>query len=156
MPFLIDGIVASREPMTGQSTTQIAFLIQIWGGLGLILLFLMLFGINAWVWHRTKINYTFIFEFDTKHQLDYRQYLEVSSLFDWLIRKLSSLLSFLGCVLFWLTFRNFWPQTINATRYPLIFVCICMGILILPFRILHRSSRAWFFIANVYRCPCYC
>ena len=72
--------MVSRKPLTGQTITQAEFLIQIWGGLGLILLFLLLFGVNAWVWHKTKINYTFIFEFDTKHHLDYRQYLEVSSL----------------------------------------------------------------------------
>lgn len=58
---------------------EAGFLLQVWGGFGLVILFLLLFGINCWVWSETKINYTFIFEFDTKHHLDYRQYMEVSS-----------------------------------------------------------------------------
>jgi len=77
VPFLIEGIVISQERSTSQSIPQTIFLLQVWGGIALVLLFLLLFGVNCWVWHNTKINYTFIFEFDTKHHLDYRQYLEV-------------------------------------------------------------------------------
>jgi hypothetical protein len=121
---------------------------QVWGGFGLVVLFLLLFGINCWVWHNTKINYTFIFEFDTRHNLDYRQYLEVCPHLIWLT-KLPSLLAFLGCFFFWLTFNNFWPDQLNAVWYPLIFLSIGIGILLFPFRTLHRSSRAWFAIANV-------
>ena len=56
-------------------------------------------------------------------------------------------------MLFWLTFRNFWPDQLYATWYPLIFVCITIGIWAFPFHIFHRSSRAWFAIANVYPLP---
>jgi len=72
--------VVSRQPSTKDTVPQAEILLQVWAGLGLIVLFLLLFGINAWVWHKTKINYTFIFEFDLKDHLDYRQYLEVSPL----------------------------------------------------------------------------
>jgi hypothetical protein len=73
IPFFLGGIVASQTNDVPQART----LIQIWAGIALIVLFLLLFGINAWVWDKTKINYIFIFEFNTKHHLDYRQYLEV-------------------------------------------------------------------------------
>ena len=79
LPFFFEGIVISQDPSTSQSIPQTAFLLQVWGGIALALLFLLLFGINCWIWHNTKINYIFIFEFDTKHHLDYRQYLEVIS-----------------------------------------------------------------------------
>ena len=148
--------MVSLKHSTRQTIPQTGILLQVWGGLGLIVLFLLLFGINAWVWHNTKINYIFIFEFDTKQHLDYRQYLEVLSLLSRLTRKLPTLLTFLACVLFWLTFKNFWPQHINPRWYPVIFICISFGILILPFRTLHRSSRAWFAIANVYQSPFNC
>lgn len=72
------------EPSTSRDIPQTSFLLQVWGALALAVLFLLLFGINCWVWHETKINYTFIFEFDTKHHLDYRQYLEVSFYMTWL------------------------------------------------------------------------
>jgi xenotropic and polytropic retrovirus receptor 1 len=77
LPFLLEGIVIARKPSTSQTIPQTGFLLQVWGGIGLSILFLLLFGINCWVWHDTKINYTFIFEFDPKHHLDYRQYFEV-------------------------------------------------------------------------------
>ena len=77
IPFFLEGIVEARKPSTGIIIPQAGYLLQVWGGLALVVLFLLLFGINSWVWHDAKINYTFIFEFDTKHHLDYRQYLEV-------------------------------------------------------------------------------
>jgi xenotropic and polytropic retrovirus receptor 1 len=77
IPFFLEGIVESRKPSTGINIPQAGYLMQVWGGFALVVLFLLLFGINSWVWHDAKINYTFIFEFDTKHHLDYRQYLEV-------------------------------------------------------------------------------
>ena len=75
IPLLLEGLVAAGK--AGQTNLEASFLLQVWGGFGLVILFLLLFGINCWVWHEAKINYTFIFEFDTKHHLDYRQYLEV-------------------------------------------------------------------------------
>jgi len=78
IPLLLEGLVSARQ--AGPEIPEAGFLLQVWGGFGLITLFLLLFGINCWVWTVAKINYTFIFEFDTKHHLDYRQYLEVLSL----------------------------------------------------------------------------
>lgn len=43
------------------------------------MLFLMfLFCLDCELWTRSKINYVFIFEFDTRHCLDWRQLCEVS------------------------------------------------------------------------------
>ena len=78
VPLLLEGVVIARKPDTSRAIPQGGFLLQVWGGLGLFMLFLLLFGVNCWIWHREKINYTFIFEFDTRHHLDHRQYLEVS------------------------------------------------------------------------------
>ena len=72
--------MASLKRSTRDKLPQAGVLLQVWAGVGLVLLFLLLFGINAWVWHNTRINYTFIFEFNPKEHLNYRQYLEVSSL----------------------------------------------------------------------------
>jgi len=77
IPFFLEGVVDSQNPSIDLTIPQSAYLLQVWGGFALVILFLLLFGINCWVWHDAKINYTFIFEFDTKHHLDYRQYLEV-------------------------------------------------------------------------------
>lgn len=40
----------------------------------------MLFCLDCMIWARTKINYAFVFEFDTRHTLDWRQLAEVCAL----------------------------------------------------------------------------
>jgi hypothetical protein len=80
LPFLIDGIIVSQESSTLSTLPQTSFLIQLWGGFSLVLLLLLLFGVNCWIWHRYKVHYTFVFEVDSRHNLNYRQYLEVPSL----------------------------------------------------------------------------
>ena len=77
IPFLLEGLVNAQESVNSGAIPQTTYLLQVWGGIGLVILFLLLFGINCWAWTVAKINYTFIFEFDTKHHLDYRQFLEV-------------------------------------------------------------------------------
>lgn len=37
----------------------------------------LFFCLACRVWHRSKINYVFVFEFDTRHHLDWRQLAEV-------------------------------------------------------------------------------
>jgi hypothetical protein len=44
-----------------------------------MLLQTLLFAINLRVWAKNKINYAFIFEFDPRNQMNYRQFLEVCS-----------------------------------------------------------------------------
>jgi hypothetical protein len=52
-------------------------LLLVYAGLFLTILFACLFGINMYVWTRSRINYKFIFEFDPRDNLDYREYFEV-------------------------------------------------------------------------------
>lgn len=42
-----------------------------------MLLLSLLFCLACRVWSRAKVNYAFIFEFDTRHHLDWRQLSEV-------------------------------------------------------------------------------
>ena len=53
---------------------------QIYGGYFLGLFLFLLFCLDCKVWTRAKINYPFIFEFDSRHNLDWRQLAEVSNL----------------------------------------------------------------------------
>ena len=53
---------------------------QLYGGYFLGLLLFLLFCLDCGIWTRAKINYVFIFEFDTRHNLDWRQLAEVSFL----------------------------------------------------------------------------
>lgn len=42
-----------------------------------MLLLMMLFCLDCRFWLNSKINYVFVFEFDTRHHLDWRQLFEV-------------------------------------------------------------------------------
>lgn len=52
-------------------------LVQIYGGYFLILLLALFFCMATQFWTRSKVNYVFIFEFDSREYLDWRQLLEV-------------------------------------------------------------------------------
>jgi hypothetical protein len=50
---------------------------QIYAGYFLMNFLFLLFSIACRVWHNSKINYVFVFEYDTRHHLDWRQLAEV-------------------------------------------------------------------------------
>ncbi|KAF1991265.1 EXS-domain-containing protein [Aulographum hederae CBS 113979] len=55
---------------------QTSYLMQIYAGYFLLLLLVLFFCLACRFWTRSKINYVFIFEFDTRHHLDWRQLAE--------------------------------------------------------------------------------
>ena len=66
------------EPSHLRANADICIL-QIYGGYFLSLFLFLLFCLDCRTWARAKINYVFIFEFDTRHSLDWRQLSEVSA-----------------------------------------------------------------------------
>jgi hypothetical protein len=80
--FGIQGLVYGAEeiydpnPMIG---TQAGYLLQIYAGYFLMLLLVSLFVIDARAFTQAKVNYQFVFEFDSRHMLDWRQLSEVSA-----------------------------------------------------------------------------
>ncbi|EEP78924.1 conserved hypothetical protein [Uncinocarpus reesii 1704] len=80
---------------------QTSYLLQIYGGYTLILLHFIFFCLNCRVWTRSKINYVFVFEYDTRHVLDWRQLAEIPCF----------LVFLLGLVI-WLNFR--WVNEIGG------------------------------------------
>lgn len=53
---------------------------QIYAGYFTMNILALFFCLAARVWTKAKVNYAFIFEFDTRHHLDWRQLSEVRSL----------------------------------------------------------------------------
>lgn len=62
------------------SLRQLANRSQIYAGYFLANMLLLVFCLACRIWHETKINYVFIFEYDTRHYLDWRQLSEVGVL----------------------------------------------------------------------------
>lgn len=108
------------------------------------------------VWHETKINYVFIFEYDTRHFLDWRQLAEVR-IHTWLAvstndRQLPCwCLFFLGLCMY-LNFSLIGGEAMFI-YYPVILISISVAILICPIKIFHFRTRMWLLYSLV-RCLC--
>lgn len=110
-------------------------LLQIWAGFFLATLMAVLFSINCYTWTKFKINYRFIFEFNPKTALDYRQYL-----------LLPSLILFLYAIFMWLSFNNFWPERLPARDLPWFFFGLSAILIFFPFDVLFYESRKWLIV----------
>lgn len=102
------------------------------------------------IWTKAKINHVFVFEFDTRHALEWRQLLEVcwprcrSSLTNG--QQIPCFFFFLLGLFMWLNFLN-----VNAMYiyWPVVLVGLTLIILFLPFRVLYHRSRQWWAYSNV-------
>jgi hypothetical protein len=83
------------------------------------------------VWHESKINYVFIFEYDTRHHLDWRQ---LSELPCWC-------LFFLGLFMY-LNFHQIAGEPMFV-YYPVILIGISVGLLFNPIKMCYFQTRMW-------------
>lgn len=120
---------------------QTSLLLQIYAGYFLMLYMFAFFCLDCRIWTANKINYTFIFEFDTKHDLDWRQLSEFPSFF----------MLLLGGFI-WLNFVDIGnPKMFQYYPIPLIFITIFL--IILPLPIMRYQSRKWFANSHVSLSP---
>jgi hypothetical protein len=119
-----------------------------------MLLLMLLFCVDCKLWNLSKVNYVFIFEFDTRHHLDWRELAEVSHRDNTAKYKpLTHLqlpcffLLLLGLFL-WFNFTNFGRDELFLF-YPAILIAITMIAIFLPAPTLFYRSRSWFLYSNV-------
>lgn len=114
---------------------------------GFIVLHMLMYAANVYLWRRYRVNYAFIFGFKQGSELGYREVLLVS--FGIAVLALTSVLSNLD--------MEMDPKTKDYEAFteiiPLILVAIMFIILFLPFNILYRSSRL-FFLTCSFHCIC--
>ncbi|KAJ2232021.1 Xenotropic and polytropic retrovirus receptor 1 [Coemansia sp. RSA 485] len=105
-------------------------LLQIYGGIFLVVLFLLLFSLNIHAWSRAHINYRFIFEVDPRDFLDSWQFLELSSFF-----------LLITSLVFWVNFA----LRIDHSSFICIYVLlgVLLGLFLMPVRVFYWSSRWW-------------
>jgi len=111
---------------------NLEIILQIFGGLSLPIIFLLLFGVNLIVWKKYKINYVFIFEFDSRKHLSPWEFIEIA------------------CLLFvlWIYFvyfavTDYFSNYIETHLYPVILIVIYLSLLCLPFHIFYPQARSW-------------
>jgi xenotropic and polytropic retrovirus receptor 1 len=139
--FAIQGLVyASDLLLNGTDPTiqlQTAYLLQIYGGYFLALYLFGWFCLDCCIWTRNKINYVFIFEFDPRNHLDWRELVEFPAF----------LLLVLGLFL-WLNFSRYGSPAMFL-YYPVILIFATVVTIFLPAPLLFHRSRRWFVYAHV-------
>lgn len=136
VPLFIQALYIGIKHLVEGTHPDTTYLFQVWGGFFIVNLMLILFTLNLYAWTKYKINYPFIFEFDQRHFLDYRQYGEIPAF-----------LMFLLSLFAWLTFNDFFPDTYPARYFPPIYLGIAVFIWFLPLPLLHYRSRRWLLVA---------
>lgn len=80
---LVEGVgdlfdYSDSDPLAHDRTAQTSYLLQLFGGYFLMWFMMILFCMSCVVFDRFKINYSFIFQFNTSHNLNWRELLVVS------------------------------------------------------------------------------
>lgn len=116
--------------------TVTSYLLQIYAGYFLALLLFLIFVLDCRIWTKARINYIFVFEFDTRHVLDWRQLAELPCFF-----------FFLNGLFVWLNFQ--FGEAHSMYRYwPIILIGITLTIMALPFKVLFYHARLWWGFSN--------
>ncbi|WDK12756.1 EXS family protein [Colletotrichum graminicola] len=137
--FAIQGTVFGGQLLfddDAEVRARTGYLMQIYGGYFLMLLLFSMFCVNCAIWTRNKINYPFIFEFDTRTNLDWRQLAEFPSLF-----------TFIFGVFIWLNFSEYGTNEVYE-YYPVVLIALSAAIIFMPAPILMARSRKWFAYAH--------
>lgn len=114
-----------------------SYLLQIYGGYLLALYLFAFFCLDCAIWSVNKINYVFIFEFDPRSTLDWRQLSEFPSFFTLLLG-----------LFVWINFSELGAEEMYL-YYPVILMFVTVAIIFAPAPILFRHSRSWFAYSHV-------
>ncbi|KAJ9629282.1 Xenotropic and polytropic retrovirus receptor 1 [Taxawa tesnikishii (nom. ined.)] len=138
--FGIEGLTYGAELLyhpDAVTSTHTSYLMQIYGGYLMMLLLMLFFCLACRVWGRAKVNYAFVFEFDTRHHLDWRQLCEVPCLL-WFVFGLT----------LWLNYTEVGGKTMYL-YWPAVLIAASAFVVLNPLPLLYHRSRFWFLYSNV-------
>lgn len=138
--FSIQGIIHGTEYLHHPDPTvrfQTGYLLQIYGGYFLALYLFSLFCFDCSVWTRNKINYKFVFEFDPRHDLDWRQ-----------LSEFPAFLILLFGLFLWVNFSGYGTPEMFI-YYPIILIFVTVLLIFMPAPIFYYRSRKWFVYSHV-------
>ncbi|KAK2756521.1 hypothetical protein FQN54_005414 [Arachnomyces sp. PD_36] len=136
--FGIQGLVYAIQLLSDPDSTirsQTSFLLQLYGGLFLILFHFLIFCMVCRIWSLSRINYAFVFEFDTRHVLDWRQLAEIPCF-----------LFFSLGLLMWINFS--WIGNAMFLYWVVVLIALTVLLVFLPFRVFYHRARRWWAFSN--------
>ena len=137
--FGIQGLVYGVQQLLTSPinhSTQVNFLLQIYGGYFLLLLLTGLFVVDTAIFTAYRVNYQFIFEFDNRNMLDWKQLAEMPSYF----------LFLLGFTI-WCNFSSFGGGKMFI-YWPVLLLGLSLALLFCPPPLFYSRSRGWFLYSN--------
>ena len=137
--FGISGLIRAFDRLLNSDSTvhtQTSYLLQLYAGYFLANTLFLMFVANCKAWTANRVNYTFVFEYDQRHVLDWRQLAELPCFF-----------FALNSLILWIDFivgpsSSFWLY------WPIILIAITLIVMALPFRIFYYTSRRWWGYSN--------
>lgn len=132
----VAGIVSAMHDDTPKQIPLWDQLMRAYGAEFLPTLFALLFGVNLAVWHYSRVNAVFIFEWDVRHVLDFHQFFELPAFFMLLLS-----------LAFWVSFLNPFPDAIAPTTWPLVWLIVVTVIMLNPLPILYYRARRWLIVS---------
>ncbi|KIW92496.1 uncharacterized protein Z519_06343 [Cladophialophora bantiana CBS 173.52] len=131
---LVDAAFRLNDP---RMSVQTSYLLQLYAGYFLIVILFLMFVLDCRMWNKNHINYVFIFEYDTRHVLDWRQLAELPCFF-----------LFLNGLFIYLNFRQNSYDWFYI-YWPLILIIVTILIIFLPFPIIYHHARKWWAVTNL-------
>ncbi|KAJ2112979.1 Xenotropic and polytropic retrovirus receptor 1 [Coemansia sp. RSA 922] len=130
LPLIVRAIYEANLLSNEQRVPYHRQLLQIYGSIFLVLIFLLLFSINIMAWTQAHINYRFIFEVDPRDYLNSWQFLEMSSF-----------LFTIASIVLWANFA----LHIDHHSYICVYVLLglILGLFLMPVKAFYWSSRRW-------------
>lgn len=142
--FGLQGLTYGAQLLWDEDETiqrHTSYLLQIYGGYFLMWYLFSLFCLDCRLWMANRVNYQFIFEFDPRSQLDWRQLSEFPSFF----------LLLLGMFM-WLNFTRYGSPDMYL-YYPVVLIFLTFAILFMPAPVFYHKSRKWFLYSHVCVAP---
>ena len=134
----IEGLVRAQQQLHDPDPAIAAntgYLLQLYAGYFLADLLFLIFALDCRLWHRNKINYPFVFEYDTRHMLDWRQ-----------LAALPCFFLLLNGLFLWINFTV--KSSVMFIYWPVLLIVITLAIMLNPMPIMYPYSRSWWAFSN--------